>query len=201
MREFFRDLPYLIPRWKELSTWTQRATVAAGVAVIVAVALVVAMTVRSADPADTEQDQTVAALPRGGLMVDCARWVTATGEAAQLSIAAAGGATGLPFHANLADASVTDNRGHHVATVSVCMAPDATDEDILDTATATAANIRTGYPRQRDITTLAVEYLGTGAQALKTVQTNWSTTGPMFIPTNNVVKLRDAWTWDTQLIN
>ncbi|WP_422560706.1 serine/threonine protein kinase [Gordonia sp. (in: high G+C Gram-positive bacteria)] len=81
-------------------------------------------------------------LPYGGGVVKCDRWPdNPTEEEVALGQAAGGGERGLPYRTNIGD-TVIRGDNLHFAIISICMETDATQEQITDTATVIARNIR-----------------------------------------------------------
>lgn len=194
MLDKIRDLLDRIPRPGELDT---RGRVIAGVTGVAVLALVVVLALWGAGVfggSTTDTAEEGDGLPYGDGIVSCERFpADSTPEEDALLTAVMAEGTGLPYRANLGDVRLfTGNYTN--AIVSICMEPDATREQITDTATVIARNIKTHYAGQAEISGLTVRYLGTGNIPLKDAITYFDEhTFSKDVP---VQDQRSAWEWD-----
>lgn len=196
MLDKIRDLIDRIPRPGELDG-RSRAFAGAGISVVVVIIVVLVLWATGAFGSDSTSDTAEGdGLPYGQGIVECDRFPAedATAEESALGAAAEGGVGGLPYRANLGESTIEDMNGTTIAMLWVCMEPDATRDQITDTATVMARNIKADYANQASLDALVVRYLGTGDLPLKDLTTYWPEhTFSKDVP---IAEQRRAWDWD-----
>lgn len=195
MLDKIRDFFDRIPRPGELDT-RGRAVAGASAAVIVAVILMLILWADGAFGSSATTSQAEGdGLPYGGGVVKCDRWPdNPTEEEVALGQAAGGGERGLPYRTNIGDTVI---RGDNLrfAVISICMEPDATQEQITDTATVIARNIKADFPGQAGLAGVIVAYMGTGHAWIHTVDTIDYWSNYTFSRDEPIEAQRSAWEW------
>lgn len=187
-----KDLADRLPRWGELDGRGRAIAVAGGAALLVVIVL---LSLWGAGAFSSNADDAGDGLPYGQTMVDCQRVPQRTlPEDNAIGEAAEGGEKGLPYGANLADSKVEDVDGTKFGIIAICMPTDSTREQITDTATVIAQNIKRDYPSQAALGGLIVNYLGLGDTALKSLDTLWPE--QPFNAETPVADQRSAWNFN-----
>ncbi|KJR10494.1 hypothetical protein [Gordonia sihwensis] len=194
-----QDLLDRVPRWGELDGRGRALSIGGLVVLIVAIivaGLLLGGVFSSSDQADGPTDD----LPYGGGVADCDRGMTRNdAESSELVWVASGGEKGLPYRANVADAMIQEVQGNRFAFVSMCMEPKSTQEQITDTATVIAQNIKAKFSAQATLSALVVQYLGDGSTPLSEVTTYWK--DHPFLPSTPVKDQRSAWEFNPNPTN
>lgn len=195
-----QDLLDRVPRWGELDG-RGRALSIGGLAVLVIVIVVAGLFIggvfSSSDQASGPTDE----LPYGNGVADCMRSMTHPddAESADLVWVASGGEKGLPYRANVADAMIQEVQGNRFAFVAMCMEPKSKQEQITDTATVIAQNVKAKFSGQATLSALVVQYLGDGSTPLSEVTTYWK--DHPFLPGTPVKDQRSAWEFNPNPTN
>lgn len=168
-----QDLLDRVPRWGELDG-RGRALSVAGLAVAVIAIILVGLLfagVFSSSSQSTNADE----IPYGEGVADCQRGMTRPDDAsaANLGWFASGGEKGLPYRANVADALIQEVQGNRFAFIAICMDAGATQDQITDTATVIAQNVKAKFDEQATLSALVVQYLGNGDTPLAEATTYW----------------------------